>query len=59
MELGTLRVTAIGALTWPVMCTQTSRRAEILATRKLPSPGPMWQVTQLTLLCLEASQVAL
>ncbi len=58
VESGMWRVTAIGALTSPVKCTQTSRRAALLAFTNCTAPGLMWQCTQAMSLCFDFSHVA-
>ena len=57
VESGMCRVTAIGALTSPVKCTQTSRSAEPLAFTNCTAPGLMWQCTQAMSLCFDFSHV--
>ena len=57
-ELGTCRVTLIGALTWPVTCTHTSREAYIFVSTKFTGPGGMWHCTQSAFLCDDFSHVS-
>src|SRR5665647_3595024 len=52
------RVTWMGAFTWPVKCTHTSREATSLVLTKFTAPGGTWHCTQSTFLWADFSHVS-